>query len=236
MTGKVLKPDAVWRWCAAVLLLLAAFQGSALAKLGNAITWEEVSPDGKYVLVMISPHWGSEGRFLSPAESAKRQAIRAACPCSGLYQNDASRTLLWKIDEYEAHGFVFFAPDGQHVVIAGGSLISTSGFRMVFLAADRAPKSQYLFNCVPFVPIKGRLSYKFFEPSKDRFDADKLTSTVWTEMGEIFVFDVRKGTLLDVSSPWHRGALGLLTCLMGAIAAASWWFLRRGRVVAGPRC
>jgi hypothetical protein len=183
--------------------------------------WQLPSPDGQFLLVMIP-----EGERYNQWERVK--ALRATYPRSGVYRNDASHELLWLIDGYYDKASVFFASDGQQVVISSCQA-SGDDCLVLFLASDRRPKYLALDQCVPFARLKALISRLFFERDKDSFDPDALTYTVWSYMGERFTFDVRTGTLRDVSSPWHRCAVGVLACLAAIGAVLAWWLIRRGR-------
>jgi hypothetical protein len=214
------KPGLALRWAAAVLLGLAVFQGQAEAKLRRADPWEQASPDGRFLLVMIP-----DEKFVHPDDRANVQALRAIYPHNGVYRNDGSRELLWKGGPYCYQGSVYFSSDGQHVVVSGCSPLDMIAF--AFLAADREPKYIALYEQVPFEHLKSRLSLRFIYLGRDQFNPDTLIYTVWSEAGERFTFDVRTGELRDVSSPWHRCVIEGLAFLAAIAAVLVWWLIRR---------
>jgi hypothetical protein len=82
-------------------------------------SYKVVSPDGKYVLVMLDGVYEKPGRDVAPETDEKNQLL-LKYPTSGLYRNDGSSQLLWAMQYISWRQRITLSSDGHHLVVWGG--------------------------------------------------------------------------------------------------------------------
>jgi hypothetical protein len=203
--------------------------------------YKTLSPNGQYVFVMRSPEegrWGPEG-----------PEIHRLYPKSGLYRNDGSNTPLWTVDWYVPNDLdstgIGVASDGIHLVLhhnwwrgrdiydaevlsffANGQLLRTYRLRELSGVSGWSSRGDiYWVKGVGF-PSNYQVS-----PNKG-LDDKRLRYTVRTEDGRRFVFDMRTGEIISVSTivPWFRVlALVIARALLLAVVVALFFHDRVNR-------
>jgi hypothetical protein len=102
----------------AVLVLLFTAPAAFADKPGPPTTYKQLSADGRFVFVMLSPD-SVETELLRWNEQFGNQikAIRTVYSRSGLYKNDGSKEPLWTVDWHRTG--VAVPADGTHLVRFG---------------------------------------------------------------------------------------------------------------------
>ena len=104
---------------ALTFLLASALGRAACGKAVKPISWRQVSEDGQFVLVMVSPLPVDEDAGPPVLDGTEIRGIRATYSQSGMYRNDGSQTPLWTIHYFAWTYHVHIAPDGRHLIVAG---------------------------------------------------------------------------------------------------------------------
>jgi hypothetical protein len=210
-----------------VLVILVCLSSGrvAIAGLAHPASWTQVSDDGRYLLVMVSPLSIDQDAGSGPLEDKQVRPIRAKYLQSGLYRNDGSTTPLWTIDYFSRHE-VHIAPDGEHLVVA-----ADDQFVGNFYAKGKrlAGYGYSLSELVSFVRFKSMMSLRFPSCVWSNYDANNLTYTVRTNQGEEFVFDVTTGRLVGRRSPWALYFGLSLAGVLTALGFATVLIVRRRR-------
>lgn len=100
----------------ALLVFLNAGR-TGMAYLAHPASWRQVSDDGQYVLVMVSPLPVDEDAGHDLFDGNEIRRIRARHSQSGLYHNDDSTTPLWTIEYFSRPNEIHIAPDGEHLIV-----------------------------------------------------------------------------------------------------------------------
>jgi hypothetical protein len=203
-----------------------------------------VSSDGRYLFVMLHDRQGhTHGQYDYPA--------------NGLYLNDGSKTPLWTVDWVS---YAHLPSDGVHVVKQARAW-SEAGYdseAITFFAYGRPIKSYTVRDLLDFPSLLPHTTtmYKWsqgfsryhgesntpvmFMSDNDRyfsksvtFDESTHTMTLRTLQGNVFVFDVNTGEILEARRPVRTSVLvalvvGLIAyCLYVARASKRprilWW-------------
>ena len=115
-----------------LLILAAVFVPALSARAGliDVHSWSEVSPDGKYILVMLIPEAlrieiKKDFEQYHPDEQYEEEGaeLKEKYSESGVYANDGSTQPLWTVPWYIPAYDVFFSMDGEHILIAQGDSI-----------------------------------------------------------------------------------------------------------------
>jgi hypothetical protein len=173
---------------------------ATLAALAHPSSWKQVSDDGRYVLVMVSPLPVDEDAR-DPFDHEIR-SIRATYAQSGLYHNDGTNTPLWTIRYWIWTQEVFIAPDGERLVIASDDWFHSYDHVVSFFSNGRELASYSTTDLLSFARLKSLINGEPIDCGGMTFDADALTFTTRTQQGEAFTFDVTTGRLIRHWSPF----------------------------------
>jgi hypothetical protein len=132
----------------AVAAVLCSASESRADKIGPPESYKVVSPNGKYVFVMLAPD-------TVPGDA--NNPLRATYKRSGLYKNDGSADPLWTVDWYSRA--VVLPSDGVHVVRVPGphtytERLNADRTKRVLTAADLKKEALSIF-------AKGKLVREF---------------------------------------------------------------------------
>lgn len=97
-----------------VAAIMAIIMSPMTASADDAKSFEQLSPNGKYVFVMLSK---------TPDQGGIVDTLKQRYPHSGLYRADNSRKPLWRVNWYASR--VHVSSDGIHLVRLGRVLISS---------------------------------------------------------------------------------------------------------------
>lgn len=231
-------------------LVLALGVSSAIAGLGVSVSRTVVSPNGKYVLVLLTPDeersWREEydpkdsswpkDEIRRHHESIKNQeAVEAKYSQSGLYRNDGSTDLIWPIEYLPTCKDIHVSDDGVHVVSAflnwDWESISERGSAVDFFAQGQRfasyYESQLLTAYVPRLVLHGLMNIPEPTCTNATFNEGAQTFDIETNWGDSFRFDVTTGKLIGSTLAWSIEAVYLL--VVAAVTLGSWWFWRRFR-------
>jgi len=182
---------------------LALASTVAHAALPHLASWRQVSDDGRYVLVMVSPLPVDEDAEQKAFDADEIRSIRASYSQSGLYTNDAAATLLWTLPYHDRSYKAFIGPQGQYLVLAHENWSGWSnhyGHVATFFSNGTELASYYYTDLFSTL----YLSLPFFtEVTGDgaSFDARNLTFTSRTNQGDTILFDVTTGQIVRQTSP-----------------------------------
>ena len=212
------------RWLLAFLITIyGALQVSA-DQVGFS-PYRIVSSDGKYVFVMLTDYGGKEyGHYDYPS--------------NGLYLNDGSKTPLWTVDWV---AYAHLPADGVHVVkqawlpdgydgeaitfFAYGKPIKTYSIRDLIDLPSLLPHSisSYRWNSgftryegEPNTPIMFVDQGNGYTSKSVTFDERAHTMSLRTFQGNVFVFDVNTGEILEAHRPVRTTLL--ISLVIGLIA------------------
>ncbi|MCY2989796.1 MAG: hypothetical protein NTY19_18265 [Planctomycetota bacterium] len=193
------------------LMAVLIFAAPGITKAG--LVWEESwripSQDGRYLLVMVSPHAVDEDASRQTREAEVRE-IRKTYKQSGLYRNDGSSEPLWTIPYHIPDYKVYIAPDGEHLVIAmeywGHTISNIPRGGVVFFYRKGEALASYrdheLIRCFALKWMANSLFNRGIDCKEASFNPQSLTYTVTTSQSEEVVFDVTTGTIVRRWSPW----------------------------------
>jgi hypothetical protein len=191
-----------------------------IAALPRPLTWQALSDDGQFILVMISPYSIKEEGD-DPEEETRSRAIRSAYSQCGLYLNDGSGRLLWTC-EYRSPCPVIIAPDGDHVIFPGDWTHDEYGIEPVtFMRCGQIIREYQATDLIPQYLLK--CAFNGFSPvtcAGVRFDPDEMTFAIATNQGEEFVLDVTTGDITATRSPFptlYPTALATTAVLISAL-------------------
>lgn len=182
-----------------IIFALSTVTGLADEK-GVPSDYQKVSPDGKYVFVMLSP---SESRF-----AEKDKTLRKKYRSSGLYKNDKSSTPLWKIDWYSAKQDIYLSSDGKHLVRMGfwtgrrddeGLEKGEPAVKQLAVAFYNEGKLLKAYTIEDLIEKSNKIppSVSYFRWKKEvSFDDATSQLSILTVEGKRYVFDVRSGEIL----------------------------------------
>ena len=190
-------------------VLTFAAPGITRAGLVWEESWRIASQDGRYLLVMVSPHPVDEDASRQTREAEVRE-IRKRYKQSGLYRNDGSSEPLWTIPYHIPDYKVYLAPDGEHLVVAmehwGHTISNIPRGGVVFFYRKGEALASYrdheLIRCFLLKWMAGRLFSRDIDCTEARFDPQALTYTVKTSQSEEVVLDVTTGRIVRRCSPW----------------------------------
>lgn len=198
---------------------LALVSTVASAALPGRPSWRQVSDDGRYVLVMVSPLSVDEDLEHDGVDADEIRSIRATYFQSGLYLNDATTTLVWTVPYHDTTHQAFIGPQGQYLVLAHEDWYGWSGhFGHVatFYSSGTELASHLdtdLFSLLYLsLPFLARV-----DGDGVSFDARALTFTTHTTQGDTIVFDVTNGQIIRQTSPIFK-SIGVV--IVGLLVAA----------------
>jgi hypothetical protein len=188
---------------AAVVAMLCSAAESRADKIGSPESYKVVSPNGKYVFVMLTT-----GTIPGDANNP----LRATYKQSGLYKNDGSADPLWTVDWYSRA--VVLPSDGVHVVRIPGPHTYTERLnedrsKRVMTAADLKKEALAVFakgklvrefTIGDFVDDVTRLkkTVTFFQWVKQRkLNDDKGQLEIVTHDGNRAVVDLATGKIVE---------------------------------------
>ena len=231
------------RWLLAIMMTVCGALEVHADQVGF-VPYRIVSSDAKYVFVMTGD---CHGRSFDPTD----------CPANGLYLNDGSKTPIWTVNWVDdAH----LPADGVHVVkqARGWSEAGYDTEAITFYAYGRPIQSYTVRDLVDFpsllpqtfsmykwatgftrshdkanTPVMLVSGYEGYTSSAVSFDENAHTMTLRTLQGNVFVFDVNTGKILEAQRPVRTTVLVALVvgfigyCLYVARAAKRprilWW-------------
>jgi hypothetical protein len=221
----------------AVLIVMGVNVAPALAYTPKPFnSYKKVSPDGKYLLVMISP---AEG-FPHGTGAEESRAIRQTYPQSGLYPNDGSITPVWTIKRWSYKDSVYLASDNIHLVLRPAWPLESPDDAVISFYASGHLVRAYSMRELIDNPLRfknkenNRIPSNSWEES-ERIDNSRMEYEVTTKDGGRFVFDVRTGQIVSESRYRDWSRIPKLAWLGAAVIAdivaivTVCWLLMRNR-------
>lgn len=182
---------------AIAFLMLGA--GASADSPARPSTYEVVSPDQKFVFVMIPPYaLDEELKTWNEEYGEKVRQIRSVRSVSGMYLNDGSSEPLWTVSWY-AFGTEIFS-DGVHVVRHGPWASRFSDEAISFFEKDKLLKTYRVSDLVMDRRRVERTVSHFFWSEESRLEDGALRYTLWTADRRCYVFDVTTGEIVSVKS------------------------------------
>jgi hypothetical protein len=183
-------------------------------------SWSEVSPDGKYILVMLLPESlrftiQKDFETYNPGEVYQEEGaeLRSMYTECGVYANDGSAKLLWRIPWYVPAYYVYFSTNGKHVLIAQGySFHSISDIPVraqLYFHHEDGSHQAWVEHDIGWSWCLRVLFCKFVLDKSFWYDASPEqasgTYVIETNLQETFVFDITTGQISSSSSLWNKG-------------------------------
>ncbi len=205
--------------------LIAPAASHAGLSVGNERSWQKESPDGRFVLVMISVLPKEYEIKYWPSEAKEVLRLRSTYSRSGLYRNDGSSEPLWTFhDRWWEYDDTYMTPDGTHVA---STLNDPWGSFMVCMY-DRGSRlawyeDEQLIACYwSKAFVNHFLGRKLMQCTDAGFDDRPSVFFLRTSQGEVFKFDMTTGRLLNHSSPWPW-IIGLTSILTPVLIMTIWY-------------
>jgi hypothetical protein len=192
-------------------------------------SYTQPSPNGKYLLVMISKMpLEDELQFWDEERARALRQLRETYKVSGLYPNDGSTTPLWTIDWFATD--IFVASDGIHLIRRGGPSSLSGSDAVTFFARGQQLKLYRIVDLIPNFDALPASTTTARWLAEDHFDDAALRYTVWTNQGREYVFDVSTGEIISSRGPgrWPIVA-SILAVVLVAAGAGLWWRRQRAR-------
>lgn len=231
-------PNFSWRICYYLLILTTASSTSLFAGLIGAHSWSVVSPDGRYIVVMLMPEslriaTKKDFETYHPGEVYREQGaeLRSMYSECGVYANDGSTKPLWKIPWYIPAYNVYFSRDGEHVSIVQGDSIHMisdipvgaqlyfhhqNGSHQAWIEQEIGWSWGLRFLFCRFILDKPFWYNESLEQPSD-------TYVIETNLHETFVFDITTGQMISSSSLWNKGLIAFFV----AVPLSIYFMLRR---------
>ncbi|MFA5143871.1 MAG: hypothetical protein WC522_06895 [Candidatus Omnitrophota bacterium] len=176
-----------------VLILILFTAGAAAVFADDARSYEQLSPNGKYVFVMLTK---------SPDKGGKVDMLKTRYKNSGLYQTSNLRKSLWTVNWYSRD--VHIASDGIHLVRIGRSRVSAMnakpdmGQLALAFYEKGIPVRKYVIKDLASNPAKLTKSGGLFEWYKRiAFDDASQTLEVALVTGQTKIFDIKSGKIIS---------------------------------------
>ncbi len=183
-------------------------------------SYTATSTDERYVLVLISPRFSVEEEAKYAFDELNRKEIldlRSRYHESGLYRNDGHAQPLWTLEKPGyLHPPVLVANDGKHLVNFHDVGSRVSDPVLDFFEEGRLTRSYARRRLIDF-PFLLPWRVGPTRPWRASYALDDARGrlTVWTKLGDRFVFDVATGQMLSSFRPARLAALTVLACLLG---------------------
>ena len=179
----------------------ALFVAPPIAVFGDeANSYEQLSPNGKYVFVMLSK---------SPDTGGKVDTLKQRYPHSGLYRANNSRKSLWRVNWYSSH--VHISSDGMHLVRIGMTNITAingkpnmAQLALSFYRNGTLIKKYLIENLIPDPRSLFKSRGGFEWQNRIAFDdaSGRLEATLVT--GQVKTFDTKTGNIISAKTATHR--------------------------------
>lgn len=191
------------------------------------------SPNGKYLLVLLTPEEERESRWEKTL--AEQDRLEAKYPRSGLYRNDGTTELLWPMEYLSRAKKIYVCNDGIHLVVTflnWDSGISDRGSALGFYKNGVLQKSyheQDLLACYYTRHIASNVSGTSRAEGMDAvLDEAAGTFDFRTNWGDAFQFDIQSGKLLSARGPWTLQAIaGALVGVFVVLLFVGWILWKR---------
>jgi hypothetical protein len=232
-------------------LFVILFPVCASAGLSMPETRTIPSPNGKYLLVLLTPKeergyrreydatmdgpW-PEDEIRERHESIVRQnEIEGLYPQSGLYRNDGSTALLWPIEYLPTPKDIHVSDDGIHLIVAflnwDHEDVSDRGNALGFYAGGRRlavyNEDQLLVGYLARALLSRSTGVAWPTCTVANYDDNSKTFEIATNWGDEFRFDIATGQLVWSRLPWAFWTV--LIFILFVIGLSGLWFRKRIR-------
>lgn len=192
-----------------IIVVLGCVENCLADKPAPPYSYRTLSPNEKFVFVMISPlPLKEELASWNEKKQAELKGIRAKYKTSGLYKNDGSIEPLWTVDWYRHQ--VAVASDGVHLVRSGPWPIREGGFEKLEVTKDELKQEaitffakgkllrQYAIAELVDDPKKLELSVSHFMWRKEARIIDKKSQLeIVTHDGNRLLYDLATAKLVE---------------------------------------
>ena len=180
---------------------LALFAAAPIAALADeAHSYEQLSPNGKFVFVMLSK---------SPDTGGNVDTLKQRYPHSGLYRANNSRKSLWRVNWYSSR--VHISSDGTHLVRIGRTNVAAiSGkpnmaqLAIAFYRNGSLIKKYLIENLIPDPRSLFRSKDGFEWQNRIAFDDASGRLEVALVTGQVKEFNIRTGSIIGAKTSAHR--------------------------------
>jgi hypothetical protein len=201
------------------LLLLHSSINNYIADPAFFYSYAALSPDNKYLFVMLGPKPEEPSNSQWPDERMEEsRRLHAKFPSSGLYLTDGSTTPLWVVDGYAWE--VFVPSDGRHLVMPAPWPSTPSDEALTFYESGKVLRRYRVNDLVDFTWFLPG-GHQHFEWQKSiALDDQRRTLVVTTQHYDRYVFDVTTGEIVSSRRPSRIVLAGLALCLLYVIIRA----------------
>lgn len=166
-------------------------------------TYKIVSPDGRFVLVMLNGVYEEPGNNVSPS-IAEANKLLLKYTASGLYKNDGSNSPLWVMPYISWRAKLELLSDGHHMVVWGEWSSDTRTYNDTALTfyEDGRRLTGYAVRNLVMDPEELPHSVSHYQWVLDSaLDDVQGMLTVETYNNEKYVFDVSTGKIVSAIIP-----------------------------------
>lgn len=181
-------------------------------------SYKVVSPDGRYVLVMLDGFYEPPADNVSPATDEKNKLL-LKYPHSGLYKNDGSTDPLWVMPYVSWRQGITLSSDGRHLVVWGGWPFTSGSYQelaLAFYEDGRLRKSYAVGDLVANPTLLPHTVSHYTWLMDSSLDDEKGQLTVVTLHNEEYIFSMVSGLPISSNLPTAT-AHGGRTTRSGAI-------------------
>ncbi len=195
----------------AFLLFAAPVCAQVAGKVKVHASWQHVSDDGRFVLVMVSPLPLKQDIEHAGFYAEEARAIRSRYSKSGLYPNDGSTKPLWTIPYHPGWHGAQLAEKGKYLVLFD-DLWDVAPENVLYFYTNgklvrmyRQDQFMHLFSAKQWgsaVLESGYFGVDFPSMPTSTIDRTKHTFTITTAQYETITFDIATGKIIHHWSPW----------------------------------
>ncbi len=184
--------------CAMALGLFAAWPAAALAE--EAHSYEQLSPNGKYVFVMLTK---------SPDSGGKVDTLKQKYPHSGLYRTGKPQKALWRVNWYSSR--VHISSDGIHLIRIGRAHVSSvnnkpdmAQLAIAFYKNGKLIRTQLIKDLLGNPKSLIGSPAGFVWASRIAFNDESGSIDVTLVTGQNKVFDMKSGNIIGSTPAPHK--------------------------------
>ena len=184
--------------CFLAMVAFAALPIIALAD--EAQSYEQLSPNGKYVFVMLSK---------SPDLGGRVDTLKRRYPHSGLYRANNSRKPLWRVNWYSSH--VHVSSDGTYLVRIGRTYVGSingkpnmAQLAIAFYKNGNRTKKYLIEDMIPDPRSLFKSKDGFEWQNRIAFDDELGSLDVKLVTGQSKIFSIKSGKIISAKSAKNK--------------------------------
>ncbi|MFA6321719.1 MAG: hypothetical protein WCY36_07685 [Candidatus Omnitrophota bacterium] len=184
----------------AVMVSVFLTAGPDMVFADDALSYEQLSPNGKYVFVMLTK---------GPAKLGRVDTLKSKYECSGLYKANNSLKPLWRVNWYSPT--VHVSSDGAHLVRVGRAKVEAMNGKpdmaqlaLAFYKNGKLLKRYLIGNVIsaPSKLVKWGTGFRWQKRIAFDDESGKLSVTLVT--GQTKVFNIKSGLIIPDKSAANK--------------------------------